>query len=86
MTCATEENCLSERYNQLQHTSCRILTSLNGEEDTRDFKCPCADRVKVLVVDDNIFNIATVETILDVTYDLGSDKAMNGQEAIDQVL
>ena len=47
--------------------------------------CCCRDRKDILVVDDNIFNIVTIQTILEMTYGVKSDKALNGQEAIDRV-
>jgi CheY-like chemotaxis protein len=37
-------------------------------------------------VDDNIFNIVTIQTVLSTIYNVLSDKAMNGQEAIDVIL
>jgi two-component system, sensor histidine kinase len=39
----------------------------------------------VLVVDDNIFNVVTLQTILEFTHSLRSDKATNGKEAVDLV-
>eukprot|EP00347_Sterkiella_histriomuscorum_P012729 403367440 len=47
--------------------------------------CKCDQRNDILVVDDNIFNIVTLQTILEYQYNLKSDKAMNGQEALDKV-
>ena len=40
----------------------------------------------MLIVDDNIFNIVTVQTILQTMYGLEADKALNGQEAIELIL
>lgn len=48
-------------------------------------KCPCLERNKILIVDDDVFNIATLETIMDINFKLKVDKALNGQEAIDKV-
>ncbi|CDW74713.1 multi-sensor hybrid histidine kinase [Stylonychia lemnae] len=47
--------------------------------------CSCRTRSDVLVVDDNIFNIVTLQTILEYQFNISSDKAMNGQEAVDIV-
>jgi len=38
------------------------------------------------VVDDNVFNIVTVQTILEFQFGVSSDKAMNGEEAVEKVL
>ena len=48
--------------------------------------CACKDLAKVLVVDDNVFNIFTLQMVLDTSFKLKSDKALNGQEAIDIIL
>jgi two-component system sensor histidine kinase/response regulator len=37
-------------------------------------------------VDDNIFNIVTIQTVLSTIYNIPSDKAMNGQEAIEMIM
>eukprot|EP00347_Sterkiella_histriomuscorum_P015831 403355522 len=37
---------------------------------------------KILVVDDNIFNIVTIQAILEMQFKLKSDKATNGDEAV----
>ena len=47
--------------------------------------CICENFADILVVDDNIFNIVTLQTILEFQYNIKSDKAMNGQEALDKV-
>lgn len=47
--------------------------------------CICADRNDILIVDDNVFNIVTLQTLLEYQFNLESDKAMNGQEAIEKV-
>ena len=47
--------------------------------------CPADFRNNVLVVDDNIFNIVTLQTILEMNFGVKADKAMNGQEAVERV-
>ena len=47
--------------------------------------CPCEDRRKVLIVDDNLFNLLTLESIIEAAYFLKSDKASNGSEAVAKV-
>jgi CheY-like chemotaxis protein len=44
------------------------------------------DRREILVVDDNIFNIVTLQTILECALKMPSDKALNGKEAVEMVL
>ena len=56
-----------------------------GEENVPDICC-CQDRKDILVVDDNIFNLITIQTILDQGFGVKSDRAVNGQEAIDKVI
>ena len=40
---------------------------------------------KILIVDDNIFNIVTLQTILEMQFGIKGDKAMNGQDALNKV-
>ena len=40
--------------------------------------CPCGERKDILVVDDNIFNIVTLQAILELQFGITSDKASNG--------
>jgi PleD family two-component response regulator len=48
-------------------------------------KCPCSSRPKILIVDDNTFNLVALQSILEITYGIDSEKAYNGQEALDIV-
>ncbi|CDW86801.1 -like sensor kinase protein [Stylonychia lemnae] len=48
-------------------------------------QCPCQQRQDILVVDDNIFNVVTLQTILEFQFNLKSDKAMNGLDALKKV-
>ena len=47
--------------------------------------CACFGRSDILVVDDNVFNIMTLQTMLEVSMKLKSDRALNGKEAVDLV-
>ena len=49
-------------------------------------ECCCQDRLEILVVDDNIFNIMTLQTIIECSLKMKSDKALNGKEAVDKVM
>lgn len=40
---------------------------------------------RILVVDDNIFNIVTLQTLLELQFHQSSDKATNGLEAVKKV-
>lgn len=44
--------------------------------------CACKDRFDILVVDDNVFNILTLQTILEQSVKFKSDRALNGKEAV----
>ncbi|TNV84111.1 hypothetical protein FGO68_gene12712 [Halteria grandinella] len=48
-------------------------------------KCPCQMRNKVLVVDDNVFNILTLQCMLKESLKMESDKALNGLQAVQRV-
>lgn len=39
----------------------------------------------MLIVDDNIFNIVTLQTLLEIKFGITSDKASNGKEGVDKV-
>ncbi|TNV83761.1 hypothetical protein FGO68_gene16545 [Halteria grandinella] len=47
--------------------------------------CPCKERKDILVVDDNVFNLITLQSILHETFKIDSDSAMNGEEAVECV-
>lgn len=47
--------------------------------------CLMKDSPMILLVDDNVFNLIAIETILNHKYHLSVDKAMNGQQAFDKV-
>lgn len=83
----TENENLDKKYSDLTHNTVKTnLHSLVPRERLTGTACVCAGRNKILIVDDNIFNIATLENILAINYKIGTDKAMNGQEAVDKVL
>ncbi len=69
-------NCLSTRK--------RLLIDL-AECVPRNY-CVCLKRPRVLIVDDNIFNIITLQSILELQFGIQSDKASNGKEGVDRVL
>ena len=45
----------------------------------------CHDRRPILIVDDNIFNIVTLQTMLELQFKLKADKGFNGMEAIEKI-
>eukprot|EP00347_Sterkiella_histriomuscorum_P021176 403334959 len=45
----------------------------------------CSQIPKYLIVDDNIFNIVTLQTIIENLYNVTTEKAMNGLEAVQKV-
>eukprot|EP00347_Sterkiella_histriomuscorum_P016347 403353540 len=47
--------------------------------------CPCSERPQILIVDDNIFNILTLQTILEMQFNQRVDKATNGLEGIEKI-
>ncbi len=52
-----------------------------GDDDNQS-KRGCACESTVLIVDDNMFNIIPLEYILSDSFQIKSDKALNGQEAV----
>lgn len=40
---------------------------------------------KILVVDDNVFNVMTLKMVLEAQFNLQADKSMNGLEALEAV-
>lgn len=38
-----------------------------------------------MVVDDNVFNVMTLQMVLEAQFGLQTDKAMNGKEALENV-
>ncbi|TNV83670.1 hypothetical protein FGO68_gene6378 [Halteria grandinella] len=55
---------------------------LNVKEEV---ECPCSKRNKILVVDDNVFNILTLKYLLKECANLEADQALNGLQAVEQV-
>ena len=43
-----------------------------------EIECPCKSRNSILIVDDNIFNIITVQTMIEMKFSFGCDMALNG--------
>eukprot|EP00347_Sterkiella_histriomuscorum_P016217 403354040 len=62
-----------------------IIASTKKKRLVSHIPCSCQTRTDILVVDDNIFNIVTLQTILEYQFNLRSDKALNGQDAVDIV-
>ena len=52
----------------------------------RSNDCPCQSRSKILIVDDNVFNVMTLEMMINHSLNQEVDKALNGKEAVDQFL
>ncbi|CDW89008.1 pas domain s-box protein [Stylonychia lemnae] len=48
-------------------------------------KCSCPQLNSILIVDDNIFNLVTLEAILSLQFKLEVDQARNGMEAVQKV-
>ncbi|TNV84152.1 hypothetical protein FGO68_gene1404 [Halteria grandinella] len=58
----------------------QVLINLNREI------CPCCERREILVVDDNVFNLMTVQWLLKQEgLGMESDQALNGSQAVDKV-
>ncbi len=67
-----------------QHINLDFLT-------TRKFFCEldehnCDEMALILIVDDNMFNIVTLQTMLELQFKVKSEKATNGHEAVRKVM
>jgi PleD family two-component response regulator len=60
-------------------------SSFQRRTDPSQLFCPCFGRCDILVVDDNVFNIMTLQTMLEVSLKLKSDRALNGKEAVELI-
>jgi PleD family two-component response regulator len=61
------------------------IISEQYEDEDLD-QCPCHDRKDILIVDDNVFNIMTLQCILSENLKLDADKAINGREAVEKII
>ena len=57
----------------------------------RRIACPCEKRAPILIVDDNIFNLVSAQTIIEneckrKVPEFLCDRALNGQLAVDAVI
>lgn len=59
---------------------------ITSRRTIENFDCPCTSRPRILIVDDNIFNLVTLESVLELQFSLKADRAMNGQEAVEMLL
>ncbi len=70
---------------KVSETTTKVFSASSKQRHISHIPCNCLGKPEVLVVDDNIFNIVTLQTLLDFQHSLPSDKAMNGQEAVEMV-
>ena len=55
---------------------------MTRKEPIRKQQCVCESQSEILVVDDNIFNLVTFQSILSLQFGVKSDKALNGKHAL----
>lgn len=67
----------SEIEQYLEHV---IVPTQRSNEEENTFE------KKILIVDDNDFNLVSLSKILKLKFNLESDQAYNGQEAVDKSL
>eukprot|EP00347_Sterkiella_histriomuscorum_P003392 403364475 len=63
--------------------SCKFKSKFNISQIQECIHCKSAPNI--LIVDDNIFNVVTLQTIIESLFDVTIDKAMNGLEAVNKV-
>ena len=89
---ATKKKNLRQRKPSSRLQSNKSITHLQHSKGGLSAKalsyldCCCEDRNEILVVDDNIFNIMTLQTIIECSLKMQSDKALNGKEAYEKVM
>lgn len=59
--------------------------SIQVNENERSSSCQCEQRNQILIVDDNVFNVMTLQCILKESAGVESDAAVNGEEAVERV-
>eukprot|EP00347_Sterkiella_histriomuscorum_P008982 403342980 len=70
-----------------QQQSQQLLTPrISLQNDQAACFCDSNQQSQILIVDDNIFNIITLQAIIEMQFNLKVDKATNGQEGIDKVV
>ena len=47
--------------------------------------CNCKEKTEILIVDDNSFNVVTLQTLLKFQFKLKADSAVNGLDAVNMV-
>eukprot|EP00347_Sterkiella_histriomuscorum_P014290 403361440 len=47
--------------------------------------CPCESRPQILIIDDNVFNIVMLQTLLEMQFNQRVEKATNGLEGIQKI-
>ena len=57
----------------------------DGKKSSTALFCACRDLNDILIVDDNVFNILTLQTMLEEGLHLKSDRALNGKESLNCV-
>eukprot|EP00347_Sterkiella_histriomuscorum_P015708 403355989 len=72
-------------HQQLQQQHSRLSQNLRQSQQQQISHCPCANRPQILIVDDNVFNIITLQTILEMQFKQRVEKATNGLEGINKV-
>ncbi len=97
MSSNESDDAVDQMQNQSQRYLCEpildeSLPTLNASKKrgpvnrgTSTLFCACQTRNDILVVDDNVFNIMTLQTILESSLKIKSDKALNGKIAVDMV-
>ena len=75
-----------DKDNAAQQVSSSSMSKHKPEEPLASRQQPLHnDRPKILIVDDEIFNLATLQTLIKIQFKLESETVSNGEEAIERV-
>lgn len=87
-TSFTDRVILESNRRRLQHSMAELMDS-SPHKLLSDLAfmlpCTCEKQAEVLIVDDNPFNITALSTILEFQFGLPSEKALNGEIAVEVV-
>ena len=67
-----------ENFEQLKIILDDVKPWFNQAKKRESMKCLCFKRRDALIVDDNIFNIVTLQTLIETNFHIKCDRALNG--------
>eukprot|EP00347_Sterkiella_histriomuscorum_P016084 403354549 len=72
--------------NNQQQSQQLLASTISLQNDQANCFCDSNQQSQILIIDDNIFNIITLQAIIEMQFKLKVDKATNGLEGIDKIM